>query len=134
MDIPLNEGDVAKIIVQAIAAGLVTQVMKIPALFRRQGKEETVAKEAEDATKELTAASGPDRERVQIGQEAAWKLRIRDLLAEHPDAATELRALKSEIEAALATQPGTTTYTQHIGTNSAGAQGPGSSATTINLR
>jgi hypothetical protein len=41
--------------------------------------------------------SGQELERASAGQEAAWRVRLGDLLEESPDAAHELRALIDSI-------------------------------------
>lgn len=125
------EAEIAKEIVKALMGGLVGLVKKVPALFRRSGpaKEELVAAEVDRAEAQLATATGADLQREQIRQEAAWEVLLRGLLAEHPDAAGELRALKVEIQKSMA--PGSTAmtiYQQRVEGCGAGAQGPHSSA------
>lgn len=120
------EVEVAKEIVKALMGGLVDLVRKVPALFRRSGKvkEELVAAELDRSAAQLAAAGGDGLVREQVRQEAAWEVLLRGLLAEHPDAAPELRAIAAEIQ-----RSAPTVYQQRVDGGSAGAQGPSASAT-----
>ncbi len=121
------------VLVQAAATGVVGLVRKVPALFKRQGagRVEFVAAELERAEASLRAAGG-DGGREFVRQEATWEVLVRGLLAEHPEAAVELAALAVELRDALAEAP-RTVYHQQVSGGSAGAQGPGASATVYQL-
>jgi hypothetical protein len=124
------ETEIAKEIVRALVDGLVGLVKKVPALFRRFGKakEELVAAEVDRSEAQL-ADAGEGLERERIRQEATWEVLLRELLTEYPDAAVELRAIAAEIRRSMSGSPEVTLYQQRVEGGSAGAQGPGSSAT-----
>ena len=82
-----------------------------------------------DATRDqLTAATPGDLETVQAALATQWQTRFADLLADHPDAETELVALVKEIRP-------TVTATDHAvaagGNVTATAQGGGVAANVI---
>lgn len=84
---------------------------KVVRLFGR-GKSDASIERRLDATREQLAALDPsaaDAEREK--QAAQWATRFADLLADHPEAAAELRSLVSVIEAAVPSQTGNTTNT-----------------------
>jgi len=117
------------VLVQAAATGTVGLTRKVWALFRRQGVEraEFIASEVERTESSLRAA-GDDGGRELVRQEATWEVLLRGLLAEHPEAAAEVAALAAELREASAEAPHTV-YHQQVNGGSAGAQGPGASAT-----
>ncbi|MGH9893736.1 MAG: hypothetical protein ACREA0_17485, partial [bacterium] len=102
---PMNtiETEVAKALVQAGVAGLTKLVKKVPALFKRQGKdkEHQVTDEVERTVTRLQAVTGSALEREQARREGAWEVLLRGLLVEYPDAAEDLKTLAAEIDAAL---------------------------------
>lgn len=74
---------------------------KIARLFGR-GEPDTQIERRLDATREQLAAADPaELERVQAVQAAQWTTRFGDLLADHPDAEPELRALVVKIQAMM---------------------------------
>jgi hypothetical protein len=130
MDLPTTlEAEISKELVKATVAGLVSLVKKVPNVFRRSGtaKEERVAAEVDRFAANVAAASGPELTRELVRQEASWEVMLRDLVAEYPEAADELRAIAAEVRKATAAHP-TALYQQRVDGSSAGAQGPGSTA------
>ncbi|KOV67517.1 hypothetical protein [Streptomyces sp. MMG1121] len=104
-----NEG--GRVLVTALATGLVGAVRRIPQLWRGVSAEERMTAELERSAGELASAGPEDtiaRSRVAI----AWETRLRDLLLAVPEARPELEALLAELrqEHALVRQ----TTTQHI--------------------
>jgi hypothetical protein len=74
---------------------------KIARLFGR-GQPDSQIERRLDATREQLAATDPDElEGAQVIQAAQWTTRFGDLLADHPEADAELRALVAEIQAAV---------------------------------
>ncbi|MEV4759453.1 hypothetical protein AB0J86_30770 [Micromonospora sp. NPDC049559] len=72
-------------------------------LFGRGDQDRTAAVEERlERTRIALEAAGPQRERAQLEQRAAWTARLEDLLADHPDSAEELRALVEQVTAATA--------------------------------
>ncbi|MGA5703318.1 hypothetical protein [Peterkaempfera bronchialis] len=72
----------------------------------RPGRGDSVADELEESQRELIAARDSGDESSVADIEAMWRLRIRQLLREEPEAADEVRALIAE--ASGATRPTTT--------------------------
>lgn len=103
---PINaiELEVAKALVQAGVNGLTKLLQKVPALFKRHGRarEQHVVEEIDRTVTRLQAVTGSELERERARQEAGWEVLLRGLLAEHPDAAVDLKALATEINATLA--------------------------------
>jgi hypothetical protein len=56
----------------------------------------------EQARGDLSAAAAPDLARVQMQVEAAWQTRLLDLLEDHPEMASDVQVLLSQLQA----QPG----------------------------
>jgi hypothetical protein len=70
---------------------------KIARLFGR-GQPDAAIERRLDATRDqLTAATPGDLEQVRAALAAQWETRFADLLADHPDAETELAALVKEV-------------------------------------
>jgi len=91
--------DAAHQIVTAMVSGLVGLVGKIPSLWSRAGKrrQELISAELERSSAALSHASSDDLPTVQLRLEGAWEGRLRDLLAEEPEVAGELRILVAEM-------------------------------------
>jgi hypothetical protein len=90
--------DAAQEIVKVLAGGLAEAVKKIASLWRRTGarKQELIEAEVERSSAALRYA-GADLPAAWARQEGAWEGRLRDLLAEHPEVAEELRDMLEEI-------------------------------------
>ncbi len=90
--------DAAQEIVKVLVGGLVAAMKKIPTLWRRAGsrKQELIEAEVQRSSAALQDA-GDDPPAVLVRQEGAWEGRLRDLLAEDPQAADELRGMLEEI-------------------------------------
>jgi hypothetical protein len=58
----------------------------------------TAEKRLEQSRQEMGDLSGEELERASAEQEAAWRVRLGDLLEELPDAAHELRALIDQMQ------------------------------------
>lgn len=56
-------------------------------------RQEVAEQRLEHSRQELTGATGTELERVRAAQEAAWRLRLSDLLEDDPASEAELRAL-----------------------------------------
>ncbi|HMH91434.1 MAG TPA: hypothetical protein VK586_10170 [Streptosporangiaceae bacterium] len=91
--------DAAQEIVRAMVAGLVAVVGKVPGLWRRAGKRrrELIRAELERSSQALSEASSESLPTVRLRLEGVWEGRLRDLLAEDPAAARELRGVLAEI-------------------------------------
>lgn len=91
--------DAAQELVKAIVAGLVEVTKKLPALWRHSGRDRQamIGAELERSAAEVTAARKANREGVQAWHEGAWEGRFRDLLAEHPETADELREIVAQL-------------------------------------
>ena len=77
-------------------------------LFGRgdQRRQELVDKRLAEAATQVTQADPSDQERARQELRAAWQVRLRDLLEEHPGAEEELRTLTEQVQAQLpAAQP-----------------------------
>jgi hypothetical protein len=61
-------------------------------------KEEMLGQQLERTRSELQAA-GERPEQVRLTHQAAWQARLEDLLASHPDAADQVRALVEQVNA-----------------------------------
>jgi GrpB-like predicted nucleotidyltransferase (UPF0157 family) len=110
-----------KDLVQALVAGLVQLAGKVPALWRHVGRdaEEGMAKELERTVATLNAPS-TNREQVVLEAQIEWKIWLRRLLTDHPDARSELEDLLSELRRETPTVVG---QTQNITGNHAPAYG-----------
>ncbi|WP_367129103.1 hypothetical protein [Saccharothrix sp. HUAS TT1] len=125
-----TEVELAGRLVEAMASGRADLAEDVAALLRRAGatRGDRVAAEVDRSTARLRAARGSDREREVTRQEAAWEVILRDLLADHPEAAAELRALAARGRNPASGAPVVTTYRQDVAGGAAGAQGPGATA------
>jgi hypothetical protein len=90
--------DAAQEIVKAIAAGVTEVAKRIPVLWRRAGgrKEELIKSEVERSVQALRDAAG-DLTAILVRQEGAWEGRLRDLLAEYPEAAADIRRVTEDL-------------------------------------
>lgn len=88
----------AQEIVKALVGGLAEVVKKIPALWRRFGehKSDVIRAEIERSSLALRDAAD-DLPAARTRQEGIWEGRLRDLLAEDPEAAAEVQALLEEV-------------------------------------
>ena len=114
--------DAAQEIVKALVAGMTEAVGKVPSLWRRSGRRKEELIEAEIQQAALALQDPEDLPATVSRQEGAWEGRLRDLLAESPEATAELRdmleALRSRmLPAARLTQH----VTAHTGGTAAGA-------------
>lgn len=98
--------DVAQEIVRALVAGLVEVAKKVPTMWRRSGrrKQDMIRVEIRESAGALQAA-GADLAAAQVRQAGVWEGRLRDLLAETPEAAEELQSLRDEIRRILQQVP-----------------------------
>lgn len=99
------EIEIAKELVKALVVGAVDLVRKVPALFGRLGerRQRQRAEQMEAAAAELAAVPEGEWERAVVRQETLWTERFAELVADHPEAAEELRTLLVEFRAALPT-------------------------------
>jgi hypothetical protein len=88
------------------------------------------ARSREDTPRQLPAAPGMFTGRTgELAALTAWEVLLRELLAENPDAATELRLLMADIRGSMADSRDATVYRQWVAGGSGGAQGPGAGVT-----
>ncbi|WP_263170269.1 hypothetical protein [Streptomyces sp. SCSIO ZS0520] len=87
----------AREFVRALSAGAAEWLLRIPELWRRSDEptRERMAAELGRTATELEAA-GEDAA-VRIRAEAIWETRLRDLLAAHPEARTEVEGIIEQI-------------------------------------
>lgn len=106
------EAQVANELVKLLVGGLGAAAKKVSALWRRAGesKQQVMAEELERSAEELSQAQEP--EGVRTRQEALWEAHLRVLLAEYPEAETDLHALLTELRSAGS---GAGTSSVHIG-------------------
>lgn len=98
--------DAAQEIVKALVAGLVEVVKKVPDLWRRFGEPKKALIRAEIERSSLALRdSAAGLPAAQARQEGIWEERLRALLAEEPEVATELRALLEEIRYHVSQMP-----------------------------
>jgi hypothetical protein len=111
--------DAAQEIVKAIAAGVTEGARRIPALWRRAGgkKEELIRSEIERSARALRDGTD-DLPVILVRQEGAWEGRLRDLLAEYPDAVADIRRVTEELGYLTAHKP---QVTQSITASAPGA-------------
>lgn len=112
-------GEGGRVLVGALAAGLVDAVKKIPTLWRREGTaaEERMEVELHRSAGELAASREGDSDEVRARTAIVWETRLRDLLATHPEAGAELTEILAEIQREHSIQP---SAVQHI--NASGRQ------------
>lgn len=84
---------------------------RVARLFGR-GRPDTGTERRLDATRQqLTSAEPGALKRVQAAQTAQWQTRFADLLTDHPESASELRALLAELRPTTSEVGGTVTNT-----------------------
>jgi hypothetical protein len=112
-----NEG--GKVLVGALATGLVGMAKKVPTLWRRAGKgaEELMVAEMERSAAELADPS-EDTHAAQSRVATAWEDRLSLLLAEYPDAKEELEDILAEIRRESTPMATTTQHVTASGQNS----------------
>jgi hypothetical protein len=89
--------DAAQQIVQALVAGMIEAVKRIPRLWRRSGPSKEEQIEAEIKRTVALLRDPENLPAVVSRQEGAWEARLRDLLDEYPETTTELRQILDEI-------------------------------------
>jgi hypothetical protein len=76
---------------------------KVARLFGRGKSDPKIEQKLDDTRRQLDAARPTgELERVQADLARDWAVRLKDLLADYPDAETELAALVEEIKPAIA--------------------------------
>jgi hypothetical protein len=91
--------------------------IKVARIFGRGKPDSRIQRRLDETRQQLAAASAGDtgdagdRERAQSAQARQWETRLADLLADHPEAAAELRALIAEFRPAVAETGGNVTNT-----------------------
>ncbi|WP_431034483.1 hypothetical protein ACQYWQ_12365 [Streptomyces sp. P6-2-1] len=138
MDVSLLAGEGATALVGLMVADGWAAVRERVARFLTRGDDgaedvERVEAELEEARRDVVEA-GEDRE-VAEDVAAAWRLRFRRALREHPEAAAELRALLDELAPGQGGTGSGDTYNSVSGTVNGGAvvQGRDFGALTIGL-
>ena len=98
--------DAAQAIVKSLIGGIVEVAKKLPRLWRRAGgsSQELIEDEIDRSATALQGA-GDALPTVKARLEGVWEARLRDLLAEYPDAAIELRALLEELRSQAGRHP-----------------------------
>lgn len=91
--------DAAQELVNALVNGLIELAKKLPLIWRRSGvhKEGLISAELDRSATALREADPDQLPGVVAREEGNWGGRLRDLLAEYPDSAIELRSLLDEI-------------------------------------
>jgi GrpB-like predicted nucleotidyltransferase (UPF0157 family) len=73
---------------------------KVACLFGRGEPDAAIERRLDSTRAELTAAAPSQREAVRAALAVQWETRLGDLLADHPDAQSELAALVREMQVA----------------------------------
>jgi hypothetical protein len=84
---------------------------KLARVFGRGQPDQGIQRRLDATRQRLTAAVREDRPSTRAAQVRQWETRFADLLADHPDAAGELRALLAEFRAATPGAGGNVTNT-----------------------
>jgi len=84
---------------------------KLARLFGRDKRDPSIQRRLDATRQQLAAAGRADLEIVRESQSRQWQTRFADLLADHPQAAEELRTLLAEFRAGIPTAGGTVTNT-----------------------
>jgi hypothetical protein len=99
------------LVTTAVTDTFETMRHRVARIFGR-GKPDTGTERRLDATRQQLTGTAPGAlERVQAAQTAQWQTRFADLLADHPKAATELRALLAELQSTVPEVGGAVTNT-----------------------
>jgi hypothetical protein len=88
--------------------------VKVARIFGRGDPDGRIQRRLDETRQQIAAASagdGGDRERAQSAQVRQWETRLADLLADHPEAVAELRALIAELGTVLPPAGGNVTNT-----------------------
>ncbi|MFJ2706432.1 hypothetical protein ACIO3R_24960 [Streptomyces sp. NPDC087428] len=106
-------GEGGRVLVGALAAGLVDAVKKIPTLWRREGTaaEERMEVELHRSAGELAASQEGDSGEVRARTAIVWETRLRDLLATYPEAGAELTEILAEMQREHSIRP---SAVQHV--------------------
>jgi hypothetical protein len=85
--------------------------VKVAHIFGRGDPDGRIQRRLDETRRQLAAASAGDRERARSALARQWETRLADLLADHPEAAAELRALIAELGTVLPSAGGNVTNT-----------------------
>jgi hypothetical protein len=96
-----------------------------------QERQEVAERRLERSRQELAGRSGAELERVRAAQEAAWRLRLSDLLEDDPAAEAELRVLVATFGASVSASGQRSIA---IGGDNSGIASSGDHATNVQLR
>jgi hypothetical protein len=80
-------------------------------IFGRGAPDSRVQRRLDETRQQLAAAAPGDLESARTAQLRQWQTRLADLLADHPEAANDLRALIAEFRAAVPEADGNVTNT-----------------------
>jgi hypothetical protein len=89
------------LVAAAVSDGWEAARDRIARLFGRGQPDPAIERRLDATRDQLSAASPADVERVKADVGAEWAVRFKDLLADHPDAGAQLRALVEEIQVLL---------------------------------
>ncbi|HEX9355863.1 MAG TPA: hypothetical protein VF933_18830 [Streptosporangiaceae bacterium] len=89
------------LVAAAVSDGWEAARDRIARLFGRGQPDPAIERRLDATRDQLSAASPADVERVKADVGAEWAVRLKDLLADHPDAGAQLRALIEEIQVLL---------------------------------
>lgn len=94
------EATAAQELVKLLVSGVGEAAKKVPRLWQRSGeaKERVMAEELEHSATALSQAQ--DLQQEQANQQGVWAGHLRVLLAEHPEAKTELDAMVADLRSA----------------------------------
>jgi hypothetical protein len=84
---------------------------KIARIFGRGKRDAAIERRLDATRRQLTAAVPGETERLRANLAGQWQTRFADLLADHPEAAAELRTLLAELQACDAKAGGSVTNT-----------------------
>ncbi|WP_327105990.1 hypothetical protein [Nonomuraea glycinis] len=94
-------------------------------------RQEVAERRLERSRQELAGATSREPERARVEQEAAWRLRLSDLLEDDPAAEAELRVLVARFGAAV---PASGERSISIGGDNSGIASTGDHATNVRMR
>lgn len=112
----MDIGALAGLAANTIVAAAVTDAFeglraKVARVFGRDQPDPGIQRRLDATRQQLTAATPGELETTRATQARQWETRFADLLADHPEAAGELRALLTEFRAALPDAGGNVTNT-----------------------
>jgi hypothetical protein len=97
----------------------------------KQERQEVAVQRLERSRQELVGRTGVEAERARVEQEAAWRLRLSDLLEDDPAAEAELRVLVATFgTTAAASGEGSIS----VGGDNSGIASSGDNATNVQMR